>query len=84
MDSDERREQIAQNLAAVRERIAASCAAAGRDPASVTLVAITKTYPASDVVHLARLGVRDVGENRDQDAAPKAAEVAAEIGRAHV
>jgi PLP dependent protein len=43
----------------------------------VTLVAVTKTYPADDVVALARLGVRDIGENRDQDAAPKAAEVAA-------
>jgi PLP dependent protein len=43
----------------------------------VTLVAVTKTYPASDVLHLAELGVRDIGENRDQEAAPKAAEVAA-------
>jgi pyridoxal phosphate enzyme (YggS family) len=43
----------------------------------VTLIAVTKTYPASDVLHLAALGVTDVGENRDQEAAPKAAEVAA-------
>jgi pyridoxal phosphate enzyme (YggS family) len=42
----------------------------------VTLVAITKTYPASDVRRLFELGVRDVGENRDQEAAPKAAECA--------
>ena len=61
----------------MRARIAAACAAAGRDPAEVTLVAVTKTYPASDVVRLAGLGVTDVGENRDQEAAPKAAEVAA-------
>ena len=61
----------------MRGRIAAACAAAGRDPDEVTLIAVTKTYPASDVVHLAALGVPDVGENRDQEAAPKAAEVAA-------
>jgi pyridoxal phosphate enzyme (YggS family) len=74
-----RRDEIAANLAAVRERIAAACVAAGRDRGSVTLVAVTKTYPASDVVHLAHLGVRDVGENRDQEAAPKAVEVAAAL-----
>jgi hypothetical protein len=43
----------------------------------VSLVAVTKTYPASDVVLLADLGVPEIGENRDQEAAPKAAEVAA-------
>ncbi|MBQ1067109.1 YggS family pyridoxal phosphate-dependent enzyme, partial [Micromonospora sp. D75] len=43
---------------------------------AVTLVAVTKTYPASDVVALAALGVTDVGENRDQEAAPKAEAVA--------
>jgi pyridoxal phosphate enzyme (YggS family) len=48
----------------------------GRDPAAVTLVAVTKTFPASDVRLLYELGVRDVGENRDQEAAPKAAECA--------
>ena len=42
----------------------------------VTLVAVTKTFPASDVRLLYELGVRDVGENRDQEAAPKAAECA--------
>lgn len=72
-----RTEEIAANLARVRERIAAACAAAGRDPSEVTLIAVTKTYPAQDVVRLAGLGVRDIGENRDQEAAPKAAEVAA-------
>jgi PLP dependent protein len=55
----------------VRERIAAACASAGRDPDEVTLVVVTKTYPASDVALLAGLGVRHVGENRDQEAAPK-------------
>jgi PLP dependent protein len=57
----------------VRRRIASACAAAGRDTADVTLIAVTKTHPASDVRLLASLGVADVGENRDVEAAPKAA-----------
>jgi pyridoxal phosphate enzyme (YggS family) len=68
-----RRAEIAAHLERVRARIAAACDRAGRDPAEVTLVAVTKTFPAEDVAHLAALGVRDVGENRDQDAAAKAA-----------
>jgi PLP dependent protein len=72
---DARTEQIAANLASVRERIAAACRAAGREPESVTLVAVTKTYPAEDVARLAELGVTEVGENRDQEAAAKAAAV---------
>jgi hypothetical protein len=72
-----RPEELARNLAATRNRIAAACAAAGRDPAEVTLIAVTKTYPASDVLALARLGLTDFGENREQEAAPKAAAVAA-------
>lgn len=72
-DETPRRAELAANLAAVRARIAAACAAAGRRPDEVTLIAVTKTFPASDVRLLAELGVRDVGENRDQEAAPKAA-----------
>jgi pyridoxal phosphate enzyme (YggS family) len=68
-----REEELAANLRDVRERIALACRAAGRDPDEVTLVAVTKTFPASDVRLLAGLGVADVGENRDQEAAPKAA-----------
>jgi pyridoxal phosphate enzyme (YggS family) len=61
------------NLAAVRDRIARACDAAGRGRDEVTLIVVTKTYPAEDVRALAGLGVRHVAENRDQDAAPKAA-----------
>jgi pyridoxal phosphate enzyme (YggS family) len=50
---------------------------AGRDEAEITLIAVTKTYPASDVLALASLGLTDFGENRDQEAAAKAAAVAA-------
>ncbi|MEV5436372.1 YggS family pyridoxal phosphate-dependent enzyme [Streptomyces sp. NPDC052682] len=69
----DRKEEIARNLAKVEERIAAACADAGRKREEVTLIVVTKTYPASDVRILAELGVRQVAENRDQDAAPKAA-----------
>jgi len=66
-----RSEELAANLAALRQRIAAATAAAGRDEGEVTVVAVTKTWPAADVGLLAELGVTDVGENRDQEAAPK-------------
>ncbi|WP_406287415.1 YggS family pyridoxal phosphate-dependent enzyme [Embleya sp. NBC_00896] len=71
-----RRGELAANLAAVQARIAAACTAAGRPREDVTLVVVTKTHPAGDVRLLAELGVRDVGENRDQEAAPKAAATA--------
>jgi PLP dependent protein len=57
----------------VRRRIAKACAAAGRDPGEITLIAVTKTRPASDVRLVSELGLSDVGENRDAEAAPKAA-----------
>ncbi|GGS21400.1 YggS family pyridoxal phosphate-dependent enzyme [Streptomyces parvus] len=68
----DRKAQLAANLAQVEERIASACAAAGRKREEVTLIVVTKTYPASDVRILRQLGVRHVAENRDQDAAPKA------------
>lgn len=70
--TDERRAELAANLARVEQRIAAACEAAGRARDEVTLIVVTKTYPASDVRILSELGVREVAENRDQDAAPKA------------
>ncbi|MGV9253786.1 YggS family pyridoxal phosphate-dependent enzyme [Streptomyces sp. NPDC003697] len=69
----ERKGELAANLARVEERIAAACAVAGRAREEVTLIVVTKTYPAADVRILADLGVRQVAENRDQEAAPKAA-----------
>ncbi|MGQ4714792.1 YggS family pyridoxal phosphate-dependent enzyme [Streptomyces anulatus] len=68
----DRKAELAANLAQVEERIASSCSAAGRKREEVTLIVVTKTYPASDVRILHELGVRHVAENRDQDAAPKA------------
>ena len=71
-----RRAELTDNLAAVQARIASAARAASRDPAEVNLVVITKTWPAADVRLLAGLGITDVGENRDQEAAPKARQVA--------
>jgi pyridoxal phosphate enzyme (YggS family) len=72
-----RREELAARLAEVRQRIAKACETAGRDVSELTLIAVTKTRPASDVRLLSELGVTDIGENRDAEAAPKAAECAA-------
>ena len=65
--------ELQANLAAVRASMAAACEAAGRRPDELTLIAVTKTFPVSDVILLSRLGVLDIGENKDQEAAPKAA-----------
>ena len=72
---DDRRRELAQRLEQVRGRIAAACAAAGRAD-DVTLVVVTKTHPAGDIALLAALGVTDIGENRDQEARAKHAELA--------
>jgi pyridoxal phosphate enzyme (YggS family) len=74
--SDARLAELVSSLAAVEARIAAGCLAAGRARSEVTLLVVTKTYPADDVRLLAGLGIREVGESRDQEAAPKAAECA--------
>jgi PLP dependent protein len=75
----DRQAQLAASLTEVRERIDRACRVADREPGSVTLVAITKTYPTSDVEMLAGLGVTDVGENKDQEARAKAAAVRAAV-----
>ena len=76
MSAPDRRDEVAAGLDAVRRRIATACADAGRDPAEVTLVVVTKFFPASDVRILADIGVTHVGENRHQEAEAKAAECA--------
>ena len=62
---------IRDNAAAVRARIAAACARSGRDPAEVTLVAVTKVFPADYVEHAIAAGIADIGENRVQEARDK-------------
>lgn len=71
----ERRDELSCRLRAIERRIGAACAAAGRPRDDVHLIVVTKTYPASDVVDLASLGVRDIGENRHPEAGRKCAEV---------
>lgn len=68
---------LAVNLAAVRDRIAAAARTASRAPEEITLVAVSKTFPPQDVAALLDLGVTDFGENRDQEASVKVTEVAA-------
>ncbi|SDX52455.1 hypothetical protein SAMN04487912_11526 [Arthrobacter sp. cf158] len=70
-DGDARTAQLAGRLDVVRGRIEAAAAAAGRSE-QPRLIVVTKFHPAADVRRLAALGVSDVGENRDQEAAAKA------------
>lgn len=66
---------LGDRLAQIRSDIAEACRAADRKPESTTLIVVTKFHPASLVRELAALGVRDVGENRHQEAQDKAAEL---------
>jgi PLP dependent protein len=67
---------LEDNLRAVRARIDEAARAAGRDPASVALLAVSKTWPAAEVRALAALGQVEFGENRAQELIGKAAELA--------
>jgi hypothetical protein len=66
---------FADNLRAVRQRIDTAARAAGRDPATVRLLAVSKTWPAADVRALAALGLRHFAESRVQELTGKAAEL---------
>lgn len=79
-----RRAELAEGLRHTRKRIAAACADAGRLESEVSLVVVTKTYPAADVLALVDLGVGDVGENKVQEARDKASERAYEHTRLHL
>ena len=70
-----RRDELAANLAQVRERIDRAAARAGRQPDELNLVDVTKYFPASDVDLLIGLGVRHIGENKDQEARAKVADL---------
>ena len=62
---------LADNLSAISARITSAAQAAGRDPASVQLLAVSKTKPASAIREIHAAGVRDVGENYLQEALTK-------------
>lgn len=70
-------EELRAALARTTARTAEAARAAGRDPAGLHLVVVTKFFPASDVRALAGLGVRAVGESRDQEASAKVDELTA-------
>jgi len=75
--------ELAQRLEVVEGRLEAACSAAGRSRSEITLVAVSKTWPVADVLALlaaSPTAPRDLGESRDQEAAPKAAAVTAAVG----
>ena len=82
MTDDDLRAELARRLDAVRQRIAAACARVGRDPAGVTLIAVTKTVGVRVAGLLPGLGVNDFGESRPQELAKKQAAIPA--GRFHL
>ncbi len=71
MSSPAVEEAVAERLAGVRERIARACTRTGRDPAAVTIVAVSKGHPTDAVAAAARAGLSHFGENRVQEALPK-------------
>jgi len=73
--SDTSTGSLAERLERVTAEVADAARAADRDPAGITTIVVTKFHPASLVRELAGLGVRHVGENRHQDAGPKAAQL---------
>ena len=68
----DRKAEIARNLQEVKERINAAAKSVNRDPAEINLIVVTKTFPISDIEILRELGESNFGENRDQEAGPKA------------
>jgi pyridoxal phosphate enzyme (YggS family) len=74
-----RRDDLAGALATLTTRLTEAAEAAGRDPAEIELLPVTKFFPASDVALLADLGCRAFGESRDQEAAAKVTELAGRI-----
>lgn len=78
-----RRDELAANLSEVEARIESACERAGRSRDELTLIVVTKTYPASDVDLLVGLGVTDVGENRHPEAERKLAALGGPRPRMH-
>jgi pyridoxal phosphate enzyme (YggS family) len=66
---------IQSNLEKINIRIAEACSSSKRNISEITLIAVTKTYPAPDVDLLKQLGIENVGENKDQEAAGKISQV---------
>jgi PLP dependent protein len=77
--SIDRKSEIATNLATVTERITAAAKKVNRSPSDIKLIVVTKTFPITDLQFLYELGVRDFGENRDQEASQKVSELPSDI-----
>jgi pyridoxal phosphate enzyme (YggS family) len=75
MMASERATEISLALAQVEERIVRACLSASRTRDDVTLIAVTKTYPLSDVEILQRLGITNFGENRDSEGVEKSSAI---------
>ena len=73
----DRKAEIARNLQEVKERIKSAANSVNRDPAEIQLIVVTKTFPISDIEILRELGETNFGENRDQEAGPKAEMISA-------
>ena len=71
-----RADEIASNFSQVKEKISVAAQGSGRDLDQLTLIAVTKTFPTTDLEMLYSLGIREFGENRDQEAKPKAEQTA--------
>lgn len=67
-----RKLEIQENLQIVNSRIGLAAKTCGRDPSEITLIVVTKTFPTSDIEALYQLGIRNFGENRDQEGSVKA------------
>lgn len=78
--SVDREQELRDNLATLRERLARAAEAAGRSPEEIELLPVTKFFPASDIALLHRLGCRSFGESRDQEATRKVAELSETAG----
>lgn len=72
-------EEFRRRADALRQRISEACSRSGRDPASVELMAVTKTHPPAAAEHAARYGLKSVGENRVQEGAEKRPQCAAAL-----
>ncbi|MCI0478032.1 MAG: alanine racemase, partial [Anaerolineales bacterium] len=72
---------LAENLQNIQHRIARAAERAGRDPREITLVAVSKTFPAEAVLAAYALGIRHFGENRVEEAAQKIASRASALGK---
>lgn len=74
-----RDDEIAENLSQVQQRIKAAALKCGRNLDDLTLIAVTKTFPNEDLERLYSLGIRQFGENRDQEASLKATQLPSDI-----